>query len=80
MSGETELYVNPLKGAGNSYVVSTGASVTLPAKETIPGAGWVAWDGADEIEATTGHMVGVVEVDSEGKAKKGGIATVTAAE
>lgn len=80
LSGETALYVNPLKGVGNSYVVSTGASVTLPAKDTIPGAGWDAWDGVDEIEATTGHMVGVVEVDSEGKAKKGGIATVTAAE
>lgn len=77
--GDTAIYVNPAIGDGNSYKYKTAASVTLPALGTVPGSGWGSWDGEAEITATTGNMIGIVEVDSDGKAVKGGLAVVTSA-
>jgi hypothetical protein len=78
--GETEIYVNPLLEDGNSYMYTTASLVELPELNEVIVDGWTAWDGLDEIEAVTGNQIAIVEVDSEGKAVKGGIATVTAAE
>jgi hypothetical protein len=80
LSGETSIYVNPAKGAGNTYVYKTGALISLPLLNTELTAGWTAWDGLEDIEATTNHKIAIVEIDATNKAKKGGIATVTAAE
>lgn len=80
LAGETEVHVNPLKEVGNSYVYKTGAFVILPALDEVLTDGWTAWNGTDDIEATTGDQIAIVEIDATNKAKKGGIATVTAAE
>lgn len=77
-SGKTAVTVAPAKASGNAYKYSTGASVTLPAYGATPGAGYQDWDGSEEIEATTGNQIAIVEVDAGGKAVAGGIATVTA--
>ena len=77
-SGKTAVTVAPAKASGNAYKYSTGASVTLPAYGAEPGAGYQDWDGSEEITATTGNQLAIVEVDSGGKAVAGGIATVTA--
>jgi hypothetical protein len=78
VSGETAIYVNPVIGVGNSYKYKTGAVVSLPDYGDTLDLDWETWDGLEEIEATTGEQIAIVEVDSEGKAVKGGIATVTA--
>ena len=56
----------------------TGASVTLPAYgSTVPGT-WTDWDGEEDITATTGQQIGVVEVNADNEAIAGGVAEVTA--
>lgn len=77
-SGTTVLTVSPDLTDGNSYKTKVGATVTLPAYGATVGSDWAAWDGSQAIQATTGQQVGVVEVDSGGKAVAGGTATVTA--
>ncbi len=77
--GETKLTVTPVKNAGNSYKYKTAvSSATLPAYDALCSTGYTAWDGAADIAATTGHKLLLVEVDAGNKAKKAGIATVTA--
>lgn len=77
-SGTTALTVSPPLGEGNSYKTMTGASVTLPAYgSTVPGT-WTDWDGEEDITATTGQQIGVVEVNAENEAIAGGVAEVTA--
>ena len=39
---------------------------------------WKSWNGTDEIEATSGQVITVVECDASYKAVKAGSATVTA--
>ncbi len=80
LSGKTNVYVNPAKGAGNSYVYKTAPFVTLPALNEVLTEGWTAWDGIEPIDADTGDKIAIVEIDGDNKALKGGIATVTAAE
>lgn len=76
-SGKTAIYVNPAAGSGNTYEYKTAATVVLPAEGVDPGAAWSVWNGSDEITATTGNQIGIVEVDAGGLAVKGGLATVT---
>lgn len=81
LAGDTAVYVNPALGAGNSYVTKLDETLpTLPALDTVLSAGWDPWDGTADITAATGTYVSVVEIDASDKAKKGGIALVTAAE
>ena len=49
----------------------------MPTYDQVCTSGYTNWNGTDEITATTGQKIVVVEVDSENKAKKGGQATVT---
>lgn len=79
-AGETSIYVNPALEIGNSYMYRTGPYVELPALDEVLTLGWTEWDGLDEIEANTGDEIAIVEIDATNKAKKGGIAVVTAAE
>nr|DAF98350.1 MAG TPA: major tail protein [Siphoviridae sp. ctnNB1] len=76
-SGNTAVYVNPGKGSGNSYKYVTGeAPLTYPTYGTT--ASGTEWNGTDEITATTGNEIMVIECDSNGNAVKAGTAIVTA--
>ena len=37
-----------------------------------------SWDGSAAITATTGQQIMVIETDTDGKALKAGVATITA--
>lgn len=77
-TGTTAIYVNPAKGASNSYKYKTGASVSFPAFDEVCTTGWTTWDGAANIAATTGHEIVIVELETAtNKAKKAGKAIVT---
>lgn len=78
-SGDTKLTVTPQLTSGNHYVYQTGATVTLPTTYGQDVSSWTAWNGTDDIAATTGNEIGVVEADSNNGAVKAGKATVTAA-
>lgn len=77
-SGKTALTVAPAKADENSYKTKTGETVVLPAYGDAVGPDWTDWDGSEEITATTGQQVGVVEVNASDQAVAGGIAQVTA--
>ena len=74
-SGKTDITVSPVKAAGNVYKYKTDVSVTLPDYNSIP-TGWTAWNGSDEITATTGNEIAVIECLPSGAAIKGGKTTV----
>ena len=75
-AGDTVLKVTPAKAEGNSYKTKTGTAVALPAFGETVGSDWTEWDGAEDIAAVNGQQIGVVEVDSDGQAVAGGLATV----
>lgn len=75
-SGKTALTVAPEPASGNSYKYQTSASVALPAYGDVLSDGWIDWDGSEEITATTGQQIAVVEVNAENQAMAGGVATV----
>lgn len=77
-SGTTKLTVSPALTSGNSYKTKTGAGVTLPAYGAVAGSDWEDWDGSEDVTATNGQQIAVVEVDAEDKARAGGLAEVTA--
>lgn len=78
-SGDTKLTVTPELTGGNHYVYQTGATVTLPTQYGADvSSGWTTWNGTDEIAATTGNEIGVVEANSSNQAVKAGKTTVTA--
>lgn len=76
VSGKTALTVGPSLASGDTYKYQTASSVTLPVLNATLGVEWTTWDGTSDITATTGNKIAVVEIDSTGKAKKGGITTV----
>ncbi len=78
-TGKTAVYVNPANASGNTYEYKTSQTVALPALGADPGSSFAAWNGTDEITATTGNQIAIVEVDGDGIAVKGGVATVTSA-
>lgn len=77
-SGTTKLTVSPALTSGNSYKTKMGAGVTLPAYGAVVGSDWEDWDGSEDVTATNGQQIAVVEVDAEDKARAGGLAEVTA--
>lgn len=77
-SGKTALTVAPELTSGNSYKYQTSASVALPAYGQVLSEGWTDWDGSEELTATTGQQIAVVEVNADDQAMAGGVATVTA--
>ncbi len=75
--GNTSIYINPLVGAGHSYKYQLGAQAAIPSKGAILTTGWTAWDGIDEIAATAGQIITIVEVvTATSAAEKAGSATV----
>lgn len=77
-SGNTALTVKPQITSGNHYVYKIGATVTLPTSYGQDVTSWTTWNGTDEIAATTGNKIGVVEANSSNQAVKAGKATITA--
>ena len=77
-TGKTKITVTPALKSGNSYKYKVAANPTMPEYDAVCTSGYTAWNGTDEITATTGQKIVVVEVDSGNKAKKAGIATITA--
>ena len=77
-SGKTALTVAPELTRGNSYKYQTSAFVALPAYGQVLSEGWTDWDGSEEITATTGQQIAVVEVNADKEAMAVGVAKVTA--
>ncbi len=77
-TGKTKITVTPAKESGNSYKYMTAPSVTLPDYDAVCTDGYTVWDGVAEITATTGNKIMLVEVTVDGRARKGGTATVAA--
>lgn len=76
--GNTKITVSPTKAGGNSYKYKVAANPTMPSYDQVCTTGWTAWDGSADITAATGQKIVIAEVDGSNKAKKAGIATVTA--
>lgn len=77
-AGDTAITVSPGLTSGNSYKYKVAANPTMPAYNATCTTGYTVWDGTSDITATTGQKIVVVEVDANNKAKKAGMATVTA--
>ena len=75
-TGKTAIVVTPDKASGNSYKYKTAENVELPEAGTVCTTGWTVWNGTDEITATNGNIIAIVEVDSDNKAIKSGKTTV----
>lgn len=75
--GKTKITVQPTITDGNSYKYKTAANPTMPKYGDACTSGYTAWNGTDEITATAGQKIVVVEVDASNKAKKAGIAVLT---
>ena len=73
-TGKTKLTVTPTITSGNSYVYKAGVSVSVPTVNSVCSTvtGYTPWNGTDDITVDTGDAVVIVEVDSEGRAKKAG--------
>lgn len=78
-SGDTKLTVTGYTpDSGESYVYKTNASAAPTVKLGDDLTGWTAWDGDDDITATTGHKITVAVKGVDGNAVAAGSATVTA--
>ena len=75
--GNTKITVTPTLTEGNSYKYKTATNPTLPTYDAVCSSGYTNWNGTDEITATAGQKIVVVEVNSENKAKKVGQTTIT---
>lgn len=76
-TGKTAITVEPAKASDNSYKYKVAANPTVPKYGDTCTTGYTAWNGTDEISATAGQKIVIVEVDSNNKAKRAGIATTT---
>lgn len=78
-TGTTKVTVTPaLVGSGNSYKYKLGTNavtISLGQDCTLLDT----WNGTDDITATAGQTITIVEVDTDNKAVKVGSATVTVA-
>lgn len=79
-TGKTKVTVVPSVTYGNSYKYKMAATVSLPNYGDDITTGFTAWNGTDEITATAGNQILMVEVDSNSKAVKAGITTIVVAE
>jgi len=81
LSGDTALSgMTSTPGAGESYVYQTGYSLWVPAQGTVlAGTAWTAWNGSDDITATTGmDIVLAIVTTATGVANHAGKTTVVA--
>lgn len=78
--GKTKITVTPTLTSGNSYKYKVAANPTVPKYDAVCSTGYTAWNGTDEISATAGQKIVIVEVDSDNKTKKVGQATIIVGE
>lgn len=71
-TGKTKLIVTPTLTSGNAYVYKVGASAPTVNAVCTTVTGYTPWDGAADITADADDSIVVVEVDTEGRAKKAG--------
>lgn len=76
-TGKTAITVEPAKASENSYKYKVAANPTVPKYGDTCTTGYTVWNGTDEISATAGQKIVIVEVDSNNKVKKAGTATIT---
>lgn len=79
-SGKTKITVTPAIGENHSYKYKVAANPTIPAVNEKCTTGYTAWNGTDEITATSGQKIVIVEVDTGSYAAAVGLATVVSAE
>jgi len=79
-SGKTKLGISGYSPANGETLVYKTNSTTAPAVKLGDdlSSGWTAWNGTEDITATTGHKITVAGKDAYGKAVAAGSATVTA--
>lgn len=75
-TGNTKITVSPALNDGNTYKYKTGSSLSLPVLNQILTSGWTAWNGTDEITATTDNKIIIAEVNATNQCKGVGEATV----
>ncbi len=76
-SGKTKITVTPTKLTGNTYVYKTHATEAPAVTFGEDLSTWDAWNGSEEITATTNHKITVAEVNASKLAVKAGNTTVT---
>ena len=76
-AGETNVYVNPTKEGTDKYFYKTGdAPLAYPSYGEV--VSQTAWDGEAAITGVTGgQQIMIIETDTDGKALKAGIATIS---
>ena len=81
-NGKTALTLTNTLGSGETYAYKTAASLDMPSyldAATVGAASgnYTAWNGSDEITATTGNKLLLVVLNGDSKIVKAGICTVT---
>lgn len=81
-NGKTKLTLTNTLGTGESYAYKTAATLDMPAyldAATVGAAAgnYTAWNGSDEITATTGNKLLLVVLNGDNKVVKAGVVTVT---
>lgn len=76
-AGASSVYVNPAKEGSDKYFYKTGAApLAYPSYGEV--ISQTEWDGSSEISGlTAGNQIMIIETDSDGKALKAGVATIT---
>lgn len=77
-SGKTKITVTPEKTVENTYVYRIGTDPQPPYFDAVCTSGYTTWDGTEEITAKTGDKILIVEITKDKKARKAGVASVTA--
>lgn len=78
-TGYTKINVSPQLDNGDSYMYKLDTELSLPGYFDICdiAIGYIKWNGVDEIQASAGSEILVVEVDENHKAIRAGKITVT---
>lgn len=76
-AGASSVYVNPAKEGSDKYFYKTGAApLAYPSYGKV--ISQTEWNGSSEISGlTAGNQIMIIETDSDGKALKAGVATIT---
>lgn len=78
VTGYTKISVSPQLDTNNSYLYKLGIELPLPGYFDVCDVvnGYIIWNGIDEILASNGNDIVVVEVDENNKAIRAGKTTV----
>lgn len=79
-SGSTAVTVEPELSSGYSYKYKVAANPTLPVPGQECKSGYTAWNGKDELTASTGQKIVIAEVDVKNRCVGTGLAVVASNE